>query len=251
VIVLDDGSTDGTAKILEHLGIASAWWRQSTKGAGSQKSFDSVGRGEWVQYLDADDYLLPGKIAQQVQVAYRGDCDGVYAQSLFDMNRPNRRMVQVTGAPMCSGTTLNGAHFKRAACCFAGQPFLRRWVEARAAVRQEHELILRMLLAGRHFLFLDRAETVYRIHGSSSVCRRDPLRPFVKGCVDRSDEEFLQETGRFTEAHAKALFVARMESARSCYSRDLGLARKLSRNATSRGTFWQHTSPRCHFTTSS
>jgi glycosyltransferase involved in cell wall biosynthesis len=68
VIVVDDGSTDRTAKIAESFGREGVRVvRKPNEGAAAtrNKAF-SLSRGEYIQWLDADDLLAPDKIAHQL-----------------------------------------------------------------------------------------------------------------------------------------------------------------------------------------
>lgn len=70
VIVVDDGSTDRTAEIAESFGREGVMVvRKHNEGAAAtrNKAF-SLSRGEYVQWLDADDLLAPDKIARQLAV---------------------------------------------------------------------------------------------------------------------------------------------------------------------------------------
>lgn len=70
VIVVDDGSTDRTAKIAESFGREGVTVvRKPNEGAAAtrNKAF-SLSRGEYIQWLDADDLLAPDKIARQLGV---------------------------------------------------------------------------------------------------------------------------------------------------------------------------------------
>jgi glycosyltransferase involved in cell wall biosynthesis len=77
VIVVDDGSADGTAeeagRVLAASGLSHSVIRNSTargpsaaRNAGWQRA-----NGEWIQFLDADDLLEPSKIDVQANIAAR------------------------------------------------------------------------------------------------------------------------------------------------------------------------------------
>jgi glycosyltransferase involved in cell wall biosynthesis len=72
VIVVDDGSTDGTLDVLRKFGAAIRVEQASHGGANRARNLIlKAARGEWLQYLDADDYLRSEKIAQQFAEAPR------------------------------------------------------------------------------------------------------------------------------------------------------------------------------------
>lgn len=89
IIVVDDGSTDDTlayAKKLagQHPGLI----RVATQANGGPGMARERGRqmaqGEFIQYLDSDDVLLPGKFAAQVQaLGSRPDCGVAYGMTRF------------------------------------------------------------------------------------------------------------------------------------------------------------------------
>jgi glycosyltransferase involved in cell wall biosynthesis len=70
-IVWDDGSTDATLEIarsFEARGVVVL--SGPNRGAsGARNAAFAASRGEWIQYLDADDQLHPGKISRQMEVA--------------------------------------------------------------------------------------------------------------------------------------------------------------------------------------
>ena len=71
IIVVDDGSTDGTLAIARHFepkGVRVV--TQSNQGAAAARNTaSSLSRGDYIQWLDADDLLSPDKITLQMQAA--------------------------------------------------------------------------------------------------------------------------------------------------------------------------------------
>ena len=67
LIVVDDGSTDATASIVESYGSALELLRKPNGGLSSARNAGiQAARGAYVAFLDADDWWLPGKLARQV-----------------------------------------------------------------------------------------------------------------------------------------------------------------------------------------
>ena len=69
VIVVDDGSTDGTADaILHHYRSTVKIFRQKNNGAAAARNHGiREARSDWVAFLDSDDVWLPTKISRQVE----------------------------------------------------------------------------------------------------------------------------------------------------------------------------------------
>jgi glycosyltransferase involved in cell wall biosynthesis len=70
VIVVDDGSTDGTEAILRHYGSKIVYLKNDHGGPASSRNLGiSVARGDFIAFLDADDLWLPTKLERQVAFA--------------------------------------------------------------------------------------------------------------------------------------------------------------------------------------
>jgi len=84
VIVVDDGSTDETPQRLAAAGVADPRLRvvrhAASRGvAAARNAGIAAARGEWVAFLDDDDFWSPRKLRQQTDVAAAAGAEFVYA----------------------------------------------------------------------------------------------------------------------------------------------------------------------------
>jgi glycosyltransferase involved in cell wall biosynthesis len=70
IIVVDDGSTDDTPRVLAEFGDRIRYVRQSNAGCGVARNTGiSIARGEWIALLDSDDVWHPRKLELQLRLA--------------------------------------------------------------------------------------------------------------------------------------------------------------------------------------
>lgn len=83
VVVVDDGSTDGTAAAVARVAAADGRVRLVRRANGGVSAARNAGieasRGEWLMFVDGDDMLLPGGLAALADVAARSGADVVAA----------------------------------------------------------------------------------------------------------------------------------------------------------------------------
>jgi glycosyltransferase involved in cell wall biosynthesis len=85
IIVVDDGSTDDTARVVHDTGVPLRYIRQSNRGlSGARNTGVDAAHGRLVGFLDADDLWLPDKLSLQVPVLdARAEAAIVYADAIF------------------------------------------------------------------------------------------------------------------------------------------------------------------------
>lgn len=152
VIAVDDASTDGTLEALRS--ISSDARMQLRVIALNDRSGACAARNaglaatdaEWVQFLDADDALRPGKILRQLAIAQRDKADAVAGAYInrYEDGRADEEVRPLEGDPWMAlvrtriGTT-SANMFRKQAMLDAGG-----WDEGLRS-SQDYELLFRML----------------------------------------------------------------------------------------------------------
>jgi glycosyltransferase involved in cell wall biosynthesis len=249
VIVMDDGSTDGTAGEIRKFGDRVTLVQGRHAGANPcRNALTQLARGEWLQYLDADDYLLPGKVAGQIGFLASRDWrfdlvhsptiirwEGSGEESATAIDPPYDAAVQfVRWIPFCT----HGMLLRRSAVLRAGG-----WREDQP-VCQEHELVYRLITGNTSIGVWNQPATVYRFHSTATVSRNNPLRTMQvrMGILERF-EEWLTQSGQMTPVLRKEIYIARLDTARMAWQIDESYGEMLARKASKDGHYWASRQP--------
>jgi len=230
IIVVDDGSSDGTLAVVRGFGDRVRCESLSHAGGNAARNrLLEMSRGCWLQYLDADDYLLPGKIARQFASVSGSESDVSYGPvwvETWKEGRAMERTLQTIDASLDLATQwilwqlpqTGGPLFRREALVGIGG-----WNE-RMPCCQEHELYLRAMQAGLKFTLISDADAgaVYRIWSDQTVCRKDPAL-VVRTRTRLTDEmlAWLEKEGTLREAHRRAAGTQFFEMARTLARDDI------------------------------
>jgi glycosyltransferase involved in cell wall biosynthesis len=92
LIVVDDGSTDDTPRLLQEYGDAIRVFRQENRGVSAARNAGiAVSRGALIAFLDSDDLWLQGKLARQVEF-FKAHADALICQTEEIWVRNGRRV---------------------------------------------------------------------------------------------------------------------------------------------------------------
>jgi len=188
VIIVDDGSTDGiTPCVADQL---QANWpelvrvlHQSNAGPGAAREAGRLAaRGEYIQYLDSDDVLLPGKFTAQVQALRDSpDADVAYGVTFF---RDANGMLHP--APH-KGTGVMRTHmfpdFLNERWWETATPLYRRRVTDAAGpwlasnLEEDWEYDCRVAAVGGCLAYVEQPVSEHRDHGGGRLSRGQALDP--------------------------------------------------------------------------
>jgi glycosyltransferase involved in cell wall biosynthesis len=228
VIVVDDGSTDRSLEIIQSFGDAIRIETGPNRGGNvARNRLLQLSEGEWVQFLDADDYLLPRKIERQLSEVPSGPAvDVLYSPTIFEYWEMSR-FLREESEPMLDQhdpwielvrwmlPQTGGMLFRRSALVDVGG-----WKPSQRCC-QECELYFRLLAAEKSFQFCPSPGAVYRFWSTQTVCNRDPLLTLkTRLAIVHDAEGHLQKNGALSDERRAAIAFTRIECARSLYRLD-------------------------------
>ena len=169
-IVIDAGSTDETLDVLNaypHL----QWISEPDKGQsdGINKGFRRA-TGDWVMWLNGDDYLLPGALARVAAVAEQHpEADVIYGGWEFvDAEKRVTKRIKIFPVDVRMLVHM-GAYIGSTSCFFRrattiGEGFLLN-IHFRQVMDMEYHA--RLGCAGKRFVYLPEYLAAFRIHGGN------------------------------------------------------------------------------------
>ncbi len=172
IIVVDDGSTDNTRQLLEpYLNRAKYIYQENQGAAKARNRGIEVARGEFIAFLDADDFFLPEKLAAQV---------GCFAEeSSLTMVQTGWRFVDEKGnsikdvEPWQNTEELDLENWLMwQATLPSAMMFRREWLQLNGGfdsryIPEDLEIVLRLALCGGKATWLRKVCVCYRQRTSS------------------------------------------------------------------------------------
>jgi glycosyltransferase involved in cell wall biosynthesis len=176
IIVVDDGSTDDTAKKLQTLIAAGSirYQYQENRGLSSARNSGiALANGKYLQFLDADDLILPTKIEKQVQRLEKANLPTICGTDF-------RCFEETNTAHLSGGDSFKGNFPLRSTKqLFEFETVIHRWLfpkalvqtvngfEARMPATEDWLLIWKLAAANTRFDYLDEPLALYRKHGGA------------------------------------------------------------------------------------
>jgi glycosyltransferase involved in cell wall biosynthesis len=205
VIVIDDGSTDGSLDVIRSFGDQVRWETGPNRGGCAARNLGlQLSCGKFIQFLDADDLLHPDKLERQVPLAVRSHkivycrwetqslsaSAGQLHCSRFQHQDPVVLVVTrviTTSAPLYPKSRLDQ---------------IGGWCESLSCA-QDHDLNLRLAAADAEFVEIPDVLMTLRRRASSVSADVLPVIDQVAE-VNRQVLSLLQRDGRLTEERSRA-----------------------------------------------
>lgn len=187
LIIIDDGSEDNSFEIANEFSNNDnriKVYQQPNKGAcaARNKAFE-LSSGDYIQYLDADDLLVPNKIEKQLSTILNVNENNAIANCGWekfhkqpsDAINNKQRIDKSYKSPVewLLDSWILGEH-GQTNCWLTPRNIIEKvggWDES-LTVNQDGEFFCRVLLEASHIYFVDEVKVYYRIGNQSSVSQR-------------------------------------------------------------------------------
>jgi glycosyltransferase involved in cell wall biosynthesis len=254
VIVVDDGSTDSS------LAIARSYGRHIRVEIGPNRGSSvarnrglTLAQGEFIEFLDADDYLLPQKIERQVNYLESEGGDIVYGDWRHRFHLPDGSSK--LGPPKTAGPhedileVMLGGWW---VACLA--PLHRREIVERVGGWPEHlhemndwAFLLQEVLSHADVRYQPGCDSVYRRHGAQTLSTANPEQSAKNALlVLGSAETELAAREELSPAYRAALAQSYYQLARGYYDSERNEYERLLTRARSLAPAFQPRETRLH-----
>jgi glycosyltransferase involved in cell wall biosynthesis len=178
ILVVDDGSTDGTPEIVRKFAPRARLLRKANGGQASAFNFGiPEARGEMVAFLDGDDWWARNKLTRVVE-AMATDADvGIVGHGIVNVRRDGSHQAEVLREGFrFRANTVEGAKLFRRRGAFLGtsrmtirRDLLKRIGPVPEPIRvQADEYLFTLASVLAYARILEEALTFYRLHGSNA-----------------------------------------------------------------------------------
>ena len=190
VIVIDDGSTDDTENVLEPYGDRIHYILQKNQGvAAARNNGIAHAQGDYVAFLDADDYFLPGKLAAQAAILQAKPDVGIVHSGWQRVDSEGNKILDVRPWEDVPKLDLEG-WLRWKPVLPSAMMFRREWLQyaggfdPRFPPAEDTNLVLRMALKGCKTEWLQEITVHYRQHEQSAMHKGLPQARSLTAVMD-------------------------------------------------------------------
>lgn len=187
LIIIDDGSTDNTREIVQTFVVTDNrikyLWQQNGKQSKARNYGISISKGNWIAFLDADDFWLPEKLDRQLRTLLDYKVDFAFSNG-FCLDQETRLTTDYNSVNgIFSGFELYRIIYKHNYIPILSVIFRRSLIN-KIGLFDENLLVqgcedwdywLRMCKSDTKFLGMDERLFTYRVHKSSTSQNLDKM----------------------------------------------------------------------------
>ncbi len=225
VIVVDDGSTDTSLSIIEKYGKQIKWISYTNGGPSVARNRGiQISKGKYIQFIDADDYISPMKIKDQIEFLKTSDKDIVYGDwccQIYDDDSTIKSSSYITNQSaediIYYILSNNSIH---CGSCLCKREVIEKisGFDESLRIAEDYDFFVRLALSGAKFSYLDSCNYFYRIYNAITASHGQGINHpnSVKFVLDRiclflEDKDLLNSKYRHVLAY-KYFFLAKSYS---------------------------------------
>ncbi|WP_026733926.1 glycosyltransferase [Fischerella sp. PCC 9605] len=213
IIVIDDGSSDGCLDIIKSYGDKIIWETGPNRGGNyaRNRGFD-LSKGEYIQYLDADDYILTEKVERQVRFLEETGADVVYGDWRYQRHLPDGKTfledIKVSGTQADILESLLAGWWVSPACLLFTRKAVEKsdgWDENLKAA-QDRDFFISVVMSGAKVVYQAGCYSIYRRYGNVTVSTSSRVRCLESHLyILENTEQKLLEIGKLSTKYRHAL----------------------------------------------
>ncbi|BAZ12632.1 putative glycosyl transferase [Calothrix sp. NIES-4071] len=238
IIIIDDGSTDNSLEIIQSYAAKNNHiiWRHipHTGGNHARNVGLSLSQAEYIQFLDADDYILPEKIKHQVNFLESTGADVVYGDwcHQYHYNNGSYKLgdTKTTGQQTDILESLLGTWWVAVAALLYRHEAIKKsvgWDET-LSTAQDRDFIISVVMCGALVMYQPGCYSIYRRYGNVTVSTVSRPRWIMGHClVLEKAERKLAQNKRLSNNYRRALAAGYFDMARYALFEDYSLYLKL------------------------
>ena len=203
IIVIDDCSTDKSVEIIKSYGDKIIWESlpENKGGCYARNRGFALSKGEYIQFLDADDFILPDKIERQINFLEKTGADAVYGDWRFQghqsngvilldkIENPGKQKDILQSLIENWWTAVASLLYKRAIVEKSGG-----WDENFLAA-QDRDFFISVIMAGAKVVYQPGCYSIYRRYGNVTVSTISKQRWLENHCkvLEKVEQKLLQQ----------------------------------------------------------
>lgn len=189
IIVVDDGSTDHTSRIMQAFSDRVRYVHQENQGTDAALAHGyALATGDYINFLDHDDLMMPSKLAQQVRILRQQPEISLVHCGYHHIDEQGALLQQAVVLPDENPVVeLLAANY-----IWSGAPLIRRTCLAEVGTFDESiwcsdwDLWLRIALAGHRFHCVQQPLGAYRVLTQSVMTNTAGLEAGVFATLDKA-----------------------------------------------------------------